>query len=71
MWLPRVPFNLDPSISNVLLVKWEVDNEHNHYAVLIVKNGEIVGHLPQALSKVISFCGMTTTLSSVKLMEKE
>ena len=44
-----------PNFGEVLLVKIELTNEYDRFAVAVLKDGEVVGHVPQALSKAIFF----------------
>ncbi len=44
--------NWTPSIGEVLALQTEEDNHHDKFAVSVMKDGEIVGHLPRCLSKI-------------------
>ena len=44
-----------PTIGEVLVVAVERDNQYDRYALSVIKNGEIVGHVPRSLSKVSRF----------------
>ena len=37
------------------MLRGQPDNEHDLYAVAIVNNGEVVGHIPRMTSKVVCF----------------
>ena len=39
-------------IGDVLIVEREEENQHDDYAVTVMKNGDIVGHLPRSISRV-------------------
>ena len=39
-----------PVIGEVLLVERKEDNQHDDYAVAVMKNGDIVGHAPRFIS---------------------
>ena len=41
-----------PHLGQVLQVRPEEDNEHDEYAVAVVKNGSVVGHVPRMMSQV-------------------
>lgn len=42
-------------IGEVLPVKRELTNDYDRFAVVVLKDGEIVGHVPRTLSKTTSF----------------
>ena len=42
-----------PLLGERLLVRPETGNNHDKYAVSVVKHGEIVGHLPRELSRTV------------------
>ena len=44
-----------PVIGEVLPVEREEDNQHDDYAVAVMKNGDIVGHVPRSISRVSWF----------------
>ena len=44
-----------PHFGEVLPVKRELANEYDRFAVAVLKDGEVVGHAPRALSKGIFF----------------
>lgn len=44
-----------PTIGEVLVVRRELNNEHDQYAVAVIKEGEVVGHVPKAVSRVVFF----------------
>lgn len=44
-----------PSVGEVLPVRRELANEHDRFAVAVLKDGEVVGHIPRTLSKLTSF----------------
>ena len=44
-----------PLLGETLNTSLELDNEHDKYAVSIVKSGEIVGHVPRSISKLFHF----------------
>ena len=44
-----------PSFSTILLVKTEPTNKYDQFAVVVLKDREVVGHVPQEMSKVTSF----------------
>ena len=44
-----------PVVGEQLVVRRELDNNHDQYAVAVIKDGEVVGHVPQAKSRLISF----------------
>lgn len=44
-----------PSVGEVLTVRRELANEHDRFAVAVLKDGEVVGHIPCTLSKLTSF----------------
>ena len=44
-----------PNFGEVLPVKRKLTNAYNRFAVAVLKDGEVVGHVPQTLSKVIFF----------------
>ena len=39
----------------MLPVKRELTNEHDRFAVAVLKDGDVVGHVPRSLSKTNSF----------------
>ena len=45
----------NPEIGEELEVLPENNNKHDLYAVSVLKNGDIVGHVPRELSKTIKF----------------
>ena len=44
-----------PVIGEELPVEREEDNQHDQHAVAVVKNGDIVGHMPRSISRVSCF----------------
>ena len=44
-----------PNFSEVLSVKSELTNEYDRFTVTVLKDGEVVGHVLRALSKIILF----------------
>lgn len=44
-----------PSVGEILPVKREPTNECDPFAVAVLKDGVVVGHLPRTMSKVTSF----------------
>ena len=44
-----------PDFGEVLPVKKELTNEYDRFAVAVLMDGEVVRHVPRALSKVIFF----------------
>ena len=44
-----------PSIGEELLVEREDGNQHDDHAVAVIKNGDIVGHMPRSFSRVSWF----------------
>ena len=44
-----------PVIGDVLPVKREETNLYDRFAVAVLKDGEVVGHVPRVLSKTTSF----------------
>ena len=44
-----------PRTGEVLVVKIEIHNEHDRFAMAIIKDGEVVGHVPRVLNKVVFF----------------
>ena len=44
-----------PWTGEVLVLKIEVHNEHDHFALAIIKDGEVIGHVPHVLNKVVDF----------------
>lgn len=44
-----------PIIGEVLPVKRELTNDYDRFAVAVLKDGEVVGHVPRTLSKTTSF----------------
>ena len=51
----RLPSSWTPHFGEVLPVKRELTNEYDRFAVAVLKDGEVVGHVPQALSKETFF----------------
>ena len=47
--------NWTPTVGELMLVKREIVNEYDPFAVAIWKNGVVVGHVPKLLSRVIAF----------------
>ena len=43
-----------PAIGEFLFLRREPDNEVNNYAVAVIKDGEVVGHIPDAITRVMS-----------------
>ena len=43
-----------PSIGDVLLLKREPDNSKDHCAVAVIKDGEVVGHVPYNIASTVS-----------------
>ena len=37
------------------MVRRELNNEHDQYAVAVIREGDVVGHVPQTVSRVIFF----------------
>ena len=55
------------SFSNILFVRKEPTNEYNCFAGAVLKNGEIMGHVSQAVRKVTySFWDMMAMLCFMK-----
>ena len=44
-----------PALAEELLVEQENDNEHDLYAVCVMKDDTIVGHVPRAFSRIAWF----------------
>ena len=44
-----------PIVGEVLPTKRELTNDYDRYAVAVLKDGEVVGHVPRALTKTTSF----------------
>ena len=44
----------DPVDGSILVCTWETDNPHDNYAVSIIRNSYVVGHVPLGLSKTFS-----------------
>ena len=44
-----------PSFGEILPAKRQPTNEYNRFAVAVLKDEEVVGHVPRAISKVTSF----------------
>ena len=44
-----------PIIGKVLPVKRELTNDYDHFAVAVLIDAEVVGHVPRSLSKTTSF----------------
>ena len=44
-----------PTIGEILLCETEKDNKSDQYAVSIVHDGRVVGHVPRSFSKVATF----------------
>ena len=44
-----------PIVGEVLPVKRELTNAYDRFAVAVLKDGEVVGHIPRALAKTTSF----------------
>ena len=42
----------DPYLDELLTVQPEAGNDHDRHAVSVLKDGEIVGHVPKEISKV-------------------
>ena len=47
-------------IGEELPVEREEDNQHDQHAVAVVKNGDIVGHMPRSISGVSCFFSWNT-----------
>ena len=43
-----------PTTGEELVLRRELENDKDHYAVAVVKDGEIVGHVPYNLSRTVS-----------------
>ena len=56
-WTPARVKNLllTPVTGEVLVVKKELGNEHDQYAVAVIRDGDVVGHVPQVISRVIFY----------------
>ena len=48
-------FFLGPVIGEELQTKLEQNNEHDRHAVAVMKDSQIVGHLPRSISRVSRF----------------
>ena len=58
-----------PFIGEELVLRGQPNNEHDLYAVAVVNNGEVVGHIPRTISKVVCFfLAMTETKDTVLLL---
>ena len=44
-----------PFIGECLVIKREPDNRHDKFAVAVIHEGDVVGHLPRGISKNISY----------------
>ena len=44
-----------PTIGELLPLSVEGGNEHDNYAVAVLKNGDTVGHAPRELSRIFYF----------------
>lgn len=44
-----------PSVGEILPVKRELTNEYDPFAVAVLKDGVVVGHVPRTMSKITSF----------------
>ena len=44
-----------PVVGEMLPVKRELTNEHDRFTVAVLKDGDVVGHVPRSLSKTTSF----------------
>ena len=44
-----------PAVGEVLALKRQPDNSHDKFAVAVIKNGRIVGHIPKSMSRAVSF----------------
>lgn len=44
-----------PGMNEVLQVQRETTNEHDQYAVAVLKSGTIVGHVPRSISRICWF----------------
>ena len=44
-----------PVIGEELVLKRQPDNEHSKHAVAVVKDGDVVGHVPEFRSKLIFY----------------
>lgn len=42
-----------PTIGEILTLKVEPDNSHYEYAVAVMKNSMVVGHVPRPVSRVV------------------
>ena len=55
--------NWTPSIGDELVLRREPDNSKDHFAVAVIRDGEIVGHVPFNLSSTVSQFTMYTTIN--------
>ena len=44
-----------PVIGEELTVTPEENNNHDHHATVVMKDGEVVGHVPRKLSRILYF----------------
>ena len=56
MWPSCIPnYVWTPIIGEVLPVKRELTNDYDHFTVAVLKDGEVVGHVPRTVSKTTAF----------------
>ena len=44
-----------PFIGECFVIKRETDNPHNKFTVVVIHEGDIVGHLPRSITKNVSY----------------
>ena len=52
----------------VLVLKTEIHNEHDRFAVAIIKDGEVIRHVPCVL-KVMGYCLLISNLIKIDLFQ--
>ena len=44
----------NPSLGDILLLRREPDNPEDRFAVVVINDGEVVGHIPYNISNAVS-----------------